>query len=494
MWAVTADTAPARAAAGGRVPRPKRTPFMIWGERFDPSDDPHVIEFATGNKIAVPRFTRAIADPVLAGSPVDLSQVSLQEIITFLNRVGTLWKNEEYTRRRLYISDLKRLHGYSDKMAETEADLISATLRSHAQLHDMIAVELGNRSIMDRWITREDAEVRAYPRGMSAHILPGNVPYSTTVSLIRALITKNSAVLKWSADEPATALALALSFCDLDPEHPVTRSVATVYWERDNPLGTEVLAAADVICAWGGAEAMTAAMRACGPEGLVVPFGPRRSMTVVGKDADLARASRGVAHDASMYEQRACFSSHQVFTDGDPEVLAARIQQELEFYEDMLPRTAVTPDEAAQVSLEATTQRFLGSPVRSGSWGAVITTDPGRVIELPSARVVFVHPVSDLTEVYNWVDSAVQTVGLSPWSLNHRLRDELARRGVCRFVEAGLSPMFRLGGSHDGLQPLVMMTRMVAVEAGRDDFGKNMVAPVDQSEFLEHSRLRDLLA
>jgi hypothetical protein len=38
-----------------------------------------------------------------------------------------------------------------------------------------------------------------------------------------------------------------------------------------------------------------------------------------------------------------------------------------------------------------------------------------------------------------------------------------------------------------------MMTRMVAVEAGRDDYGKNMVAPVDQSEFLEHSRLRDLL-
>ncbi len=473
--------------------RPKRMPFMVWGQRIDPGADPREVEFPHGARIVVPRFDRAVSEAVLAKPPVDLAQLSLQEIVTFLNRVGQLWKNDEYSRRKLYIGDLKRLHGYSQKMAETEADLISATLRSHSQLHDMIAVELGNRFVMDRWIPREDADVRAYPRGMSAHILPGNVPYSSTVSLLRALITKNSAVLKWSTGEPVTATALALSFCDLDPDHPVTRSVSTVFWERDCALGAQVLGAADVICAWGGAEALTAAQRACGPQGLVVPFGPRRSMTVVGKEADLARASRGVAHDASMYEQRACFSSHQVFTDGDPEVLAAAIQTELEFYEGMLPRTACTADENAQASLEAATQRYLGNPVRSGSWGAVITVDPAEVVALPSARVVFVHPVGDLREVYRWVDLGVQTVGMSPWSLTFEHRDELARRGVSRFVEAGLSPLFRLGGSHDGLQPLVMMTRMVAVEAGRDTYGKNMVAPVDQSEFLEHSRLRDLL-
>lgn len=493
VWTVTTRNMTAAAGNAGGQTRPRPAPFMVWGERVDPDGDPRLIESATGARTAVPRFDDRTAERILAGPPADLAAVPLQEIVTFLNRAGQLWKNGEYARRRLYLRELKRLHGYSDKMAETEADLISATLRSHAQMHDMVAVELGHRAVLDRWIPREDAEVRAFPRGTSVHVLPGNVPYSTTVSLLRALITKNAAVLKYSAGEPATALALAQSFCDVDPEHPVTRSVCAVFWERDCPQGRRVLGAADVICAWGGAEAVTAALRACSPEGVVVPFGPRRSMTVVGRNADLVRASRGIAHDASMYEQRACFSTHQVFTDGDPEALAAGIERELMFYADLLPRTAVTADEAAQVSLEAAAQRFLGSSVRGGSWGTVIIAPPGRVVELPTARTVFVHPVADLREVYGWVDAAVQTVGMAPWSLVHEHRDELARRGVCRFVEAGLSPLFRLGGTHDGLQPLVLMTRMVAVEAPRADYGKNGVAPVDQSEFLEHSRLRDLL-
>ncbi|TQK50236.1 long-chain-fatty-acyl-CoA reductase [Streptomyces sp. SLBN-118] len=470
----------------------KTHPFMVWGERVEPDNDPRVLEFPNGARAAVPRLTRALVDR-LHNPPTDLAETPLQEIVAYLNRIGHLWNNEEYARRRLYVRELKRMHGYSQQMADAEADLISATLRAHAQLHDMVAVELGHRQIMDRWIPREDAEVRAYPRGRSVHILPGNVPYSTTVSLIRALLTKNTSVLKYAAGEPATAVVLAQSFTDIDPNHPVTRSVSAVFWERDSDLGKEILGSADVICAWGGAEAVQVAYRNCSSEAIVVPYGPRRSFTVVGKDADMARATRGIAHDASMYEQRACFSTHQVFTDADPEEFADRLQAELVRYEDMLPRTSVTADEAAQASMEVAAQQFLGQRVRTGSWGSILITDPATVTELPSARTVFVHPVADLAEVSKWVDPTVQTIGLAPWSLHEQLRHELARRGACRFVEAGLSPFFRLGGSHDGLQPLQMMTRMVSVEAPRLNYGKGMVVPIDQSEFLEHRRLRDLL-
>ncbi|MGW1492278.1 aldehyde dehydrogenase family protein [Streptomyces sp. NPDC002402] len=470
----------------------KTHPFMVWGERVEPDGDPRVLEFPNGAKAAVPRLTRALVDR-LHNPPTDLAETSLQEIVAYLNRIGHLWNNEEYARRRLYVRELKRMHGYSQQMADAEADLISATLRAHGQLHDMVAVELGHRQIMDRWIPREDAEVRAYPRGRSVHILPGNVPYSTTVSLVRALLSKNTSVLKYAAGEPATAVVLAQSFTDIDPDHPVTKSVSAVFWERDSDLGKEILGSADVICAWGGAEAVHAAYRNCSSEAIVVPYGPRRSFTVVGKDADMARATRGIAHDASMYEQRACFSTHQVFTDADPEEFADRLQAELVRYEDMLPRTSVTADEAAQASMEVAAQQYLGQRVRTGSWGSILITDPATVTELPSARTVFVHQVADLAEVAKWVDPTVQTIGLAPWSLHEQLRHELARRGACRFVEAGLSPFFRLGGSHDGLQPLQMMTRMVSVEAPRLNYGKGMVVPIDQSEFLEHRRLRDLL-
>ncbi|WP_286251478.1 aldehyde dehydrogenase family protein [Streptomyces graminofaciens] len=470
----------------------KNHPFMVWGRRVEPDGDARVLEFPNGARSAVPLLTPALADQ-LRHPPTELAETPLQEIVAYLNRIGHLWNNEEYARRRLYIRELKRMHGYSQQMADAEADLISTTLRAHGHLHDMVAVELGHRQIMDRWIPREDAEVRAYPRGRSVHILPGNVPYSTTVSLVRALLTKNTSVLKYAAGEPVTAVVLAQSFTDIDPDHPVTRSVSAVFWERDSELGRQVLADADVICAWGGAEAVNTAYRNCSSEAIVVPYGPRRSFTVVGKDADMARAARGIAHDASMYEQRACFSTHQVFTDADPEEFADRLQAELVRYEDMLPRTSVTADEAAQASMEVAAQRFLGRRTRTGSWGSILITDPATVTELPSARTVFIHPVKDLAEVAQWVDPTVQTIGLAPWTLHERLRHELARRGACRFVEAGLSPLFRLGGSHDGLQPLQLMTRMVSVEAPRLDYGKGMVVPIDQSEFLEHRRLRDLL-
>jgi len=491
--ALTRD--PAAASLRARpTPRVRNMPFMVWGKRVDPADEPQLLAFPSGARICIPKFTGELAQQLLDAPTDTLAGISLQEIVVFLYRAGQLWKNEEYARRRLYIRELRRVHDYSQEMAEAEADLISATLRSHTQMYDTVAVELGHRAVLDRWIPREDAEVRAYPRGRSVHILPGNVPYSTTVSLLRALLTKNTSILKYAASEPATAIALAQSFSDVDPEHPVTRSVSAVFWDRDNPHGLRVIESADVICAWGGTEAVTAAYRHCSAEALVVPYGPKRSFTIVGRSAEMAEAARGVAHDTAMYEQRACFSTHQVFTDADPESFADHLQAGLERYETLLPPCGHTDDEAAQAALEVTAQRFLGqATVRRGGWGTIVITDPSNVTELPTARTVFVHPISDLTEVYPWVDASVQTIGLSPWSLASIHRDELAARGACRLVEAGLAPMFRLGGTHDGLQPLVMMTRIVALESPRDQYGKHMVTPVDQSDFLEHRRLRDLL-
>lgn len=474
-------------------------PFVVWGERIEAAADGHTTRLPTGTTLLFPRFDAELAQRILDPPANPLLDVPLREIITFLHRVGTNWKNEEYVRRRLYIRELRKLHGYSTEMAEAEADLISSLLTANAQMHDLVAVELGHRAILDRWIPREDCEVRAYPRGMSVHLLPGNVPFSTTVSLLRALLTKNLAVLKFAASEPATALSLAASLNDVDPGHPVTRSVSAVFWERDSPLGREVAGRADAICVWGGEEAVGWANRNASAEAVVIAYGPKRSLSLIGRDVDIAAAARGIAHDVAMYEQRACFSTHQVFveTGGRTPSLMAEIvsalRAELERYRRLLPPTAVTFDEAARASMEIMTQEYFGAQAIRGPWGGLVVTDPRAVSDLPGARTVFLHEVADLADAYPWIDGSVQTVGMSPWTLVGRHRDALARRGVSRIVETGLSPMFRLGGSHDGLQPLGMLTRIVAVEAPVEDPGKAMVVPADQSDFLEHRRLRDLL-
>jgi long-chain-fatty-acyl-CoA reductase len=422
-----------------------------------------------------------------------LAATPTQEIISFLARCGALWKNDEYTRRRLYIRHLEDVMGYSPAMAEAEADMIGSLLTAHWRLRDVLAVELGSPHVLDRWIAREDCEVRAFPRGLVVHLLPGNVPLSSVVSILRAVLTKNVSVAKVASGDPVTALSLALSFMDVDPAHPVARSLSVVYWPKDDPVGAGVVEAADAVCVWGGDAAVRWARDHAGTEAALLAFGPKRSLALVARGADAGRAAIGLAHDVCAYEQRACFSLHQVFVERPVEPFVSALHDALRRYEGILPRSGQSEDELALASLERLAHEFTGSRVHAADAWATITCPPQAVHTLPGARTVYVHPVDDVREAVVWVDRDVQTVAAAPWEALGAVRDEMALRGATRFVEVGLSNLFRLGGTHDAMQPLAGLVRLVATESPSDVHGKGMVLPLDQTELLEHRSIRDLI-
>ena len=482
-------------ATAPQAPQPTTlsVPMLIDGKRASARQTQRVITESGANAI-MPAFTAEVKDRLLSLDRNLLVGTSTQAIVSFLNRVGRNWRSEDYSRRRLYIRQLQQVLGYSEAAAEHEADWIGVVLTSHARMLDLIGIELGNRFLLDEWTRVDEALVRAYPLGLAVHILPGNVPSSTLLSMLRAVLTKNLSVLKVASGDPITATALVLSFMEVDPEHPVSRAVNVVYWPEGDPLGTEIVRSADAVCAWGSGPAITWAKEHTHPEASFLPFGPKRSVALVGPGADLIATARGLAHDISVYDQAACFSMQRVFVQGPVGPLVEELKKALEHYEELLPPQFLGVDDLAALNAQRLEYVFEGGQDHTvGERSAVIVVDPDVSIAPPLRRTILLHPVKDLREAYPYVDAGVQTVGAAPWDLLTEHRDQLALRGANRFVELGLSNVFRVGGAHDGMRPMQRLVRYASQEAPASEIPKGMVLPLDQTKILENKSFQDVI-
>jgi len=492
---VTAEPVVENSPRGAPASAPRRIdiPFVIRGRCVKVDGATRDLPHAGASRLVTPRLTREIATELLEEH--SLVDVRLQEIVGFVRRVGVQWANDEYARRRLYIRQLRDVVGFSEQMAVAEADLIASALMGMQRLYDTLEVELGSHRILDEWVPRGECEVRAYPRGLFVHLLPGNVPLAAVISLLRSLLTKNATVLKVPARDPVTATSLALSFLDADPSHPVSRALSVLYWPNDDPLGAELVASANGVCVWGGHEALGWAQRTAGTEAEIVRFGPKQSLSVVeiGAADDAARVARGVAHDVCMYDQQACFSTSRVFVVGDRERFVERLAEELQHYDRILPPGRRDLDDEAHVSGVRLHHDVMGSAVRKADNWTIIECGPEDADVHPGARTVFVHPLRALRDLERWVDATTQTVAVHPWERSAEVRDLLARRGVSRIVETGLSGILRVGSVHDGVDPATRFVRLVAVEAGSARHSKGMAIPIDTTEMVEDRQFRDLI-
>lgn len=479
----------------------KNIPAFISGKTIRrPRGEIRRVTAPGGDELCIPILDVDSARTMLEGRTDSLVDVPIQDIVAILYGAGQNWKSSEYVRRKLYVRDLVRCLGYSEEMAKLEANWIAMILSSYASIYDIIEAELGHRYVLDDWIPREEAQIRAYPRGRSLHILPGNVPFSAAVSMVRALITKNVVVAKTSSEDPFTALALAQSFVDVDPNHPVTRAISVVHWPTGEPgeAGASVLDRTDVICAWGGQGAVDWARREARPGTEVVAFGPKRSLALVGdlkEPGQLREAARALAHDVSYRDQRACFSSQQAWLRVDPEVFLPELCKALDVYADVLPRSMHTFDDRAARALVIREARFLGYPVHEAeddSW-AVIICPPRFAAQHPLSRTLYLHRWSDDLALEEIVDAQTQTVAVFPWAELKHVRDRVCRAGASRVVECGMSNVFRPGGSHDGFFPLQRLVRFASTELPSSVFTKSVTVRIEQTKFLEQDRFVEFI-
>jgi hypothetical protein len=335
----------------------------------------------------------------------------------------------------------------------------------------------GGTDVLDGWVENRDpsgsvSRIRAFPPRL-VHMLSGNSPGAAMLSIVDGALVKAVNVYKMPSADPFTTVAVLRTMADLDPDHPVVRSISAVYWRGGDASVEGVLYRSqyfDKLVAWGGGEAIDNAAKYVGPGFQLISFDPKVSMAVIGReafasDATLAEVADLAAQDASTYNQDACVAPRHVFVEGDAEQVdrfCGLLQERLGV--DRPLASGVGPKPPGDVRDAVDGLRWLEPDYRV--WGeydgaGLVVRSPEPVDFHPTNKTVNVVRVDAMVDAAAFATVATQTVGVFPAHRKAEVRDRLASAGVQRVVRLGSALTGTAGGPQDGMYPLHRMVNWV---------------------------------
>lgn len=435
---------------------------LVWGEATEYLSRDFGVPFVTPalelNRLFVPRT-----------EPGPAFDVPVTDIIDFLVETAkhlTLETNEylqESLEMTLQVSALPRR-------------IIENTFARPGQFLTREALEyrldrtFGDRNLLDGWVERTDpngrvSRVRAFPPRL-VHMLAGNSPSAAMTSIADAALVKAVNVFKMPSADPFTTVAVLRTMSDIEPDHPILRSMSAVYWRGGDEKVESVLYRSqyfDKLVAWGGGPAIENAAKYAGPGFQLISFDPKVSMSVIGREAfeseeTLREVAELAASDATIFNQDACLAARHIAVEGDIEqvdrfcaLLCERLGVDRDFAE------AVGPKTPRDIREEVEGMRFLEPDYRI--WGSydgsgLVVRSPEPVDFHPTNKTVNVVPIASMADAAHFATVATQTVGVYPTHRKAEVRDRLATAGVQRVVKLGSALTGSMGSPHDGMYPL----------------------------------------
>jgi hypothetical protein len=319
----------------------------------------------------------------------------------------------------------------------------------------------------------------------AVHVVAGNSPVLSGVSVIRNAVTRSDAVIKTPSNDPLTAVAIARTMCEMDPDHPLTRHLAAAYWKGGDPVVEEHLYRpehVEKIVAWGGLASVRHVTRFIQPGLELLALDPKRSASIVGPEAfaseDAMRdVAQRIACDVGTQNQEGCANARVVYalSGTDPAGLDRLNRLGELTYEAILqlPESFSTKP----LRFDPELRSYLDASRLDGDWyrvvggqddeGAVVVSqidEPVDYSALLSGRVANLVPVDDLDRVTGAVTAYTQTVGIWPERLKVELRDVLPLYGAQRLVSLGYACSVTLAGPQDAIEPLRRMCKWIVEE------------------------------
>lgn len=401
----------------------------------------------------------------------EMHDLSIDEIVLFLTKVGKLWGSKSYEKRAELIDLTCMTTGYSRPMVELGMRQIQGIL-SKKFLETTLKSDLGDKRLLDEWLPRGEASVHCQPRGFALHVLAGNVPAVTVSSLVMGILSKNCNIAKMSSRDVVTGSYFAGSFADVDEEHPVTKTTSAVYWpsNRDDILD-KFLSFANCVCTWGGREAVEAVRKKAPYEVELLEFGPRRGIQLIGKEAfsNLKEVTAMAAHDLTLFDQEACFSPQVAFVEGDVERYAQSLAKSMEAENKKLPKGFAALDAHAAISHARLMSKFRGHKVfhpEKTEWTVVVARSFEEMpVSHPMGRTIFLIPVKNMKESLKYIGRETQVTAVEPFDRGIKLREYLTGMGIDRVTRLGKMGYFAVGAPHDGVYPISRMVRWVKSRA-----------------------------
>jgi long-chain-fatty-acyl-CoA reductase len=465
---------PSLSSSPGRRSSPRQTvelPLIINGERQPVSRGTanHEFEYDVGLTVRLPRLERrhvALLAETSRTIQAELAELSVYDVASFLFRASTVWMELTTAGPLDRVAYTSELTGYPEEMIRGDYASIAHFISIPTNVYDLVNVELGAEKIMDEWLPVLSSYVKAFPYGLLLHYLVGNLPLASLFSIIRGVITRNQNFAKVPSRDPITAITFMEALIEVDPKHPIARSLSAGYWSHGDEREAEILGMTDVVSAWGGEQAIAELKRRI-PVGVpMVEYGPRWSASVIDlTQADARKAAYRLASDVCYYDQEACFNSQRAFVRGNVDAFVAQLEDRLEAFSTRLPKTAAHRDALAQRSAWLLESRYLGWRVRAGAdWAIAVIPDPAHPVNHPLGRTLIIHPLDDLGHVERYLNKKLQGLTVFPFSLVPHYRDRWVRAGADRIVELGTARRPRQGFTHDGTRGLSHLVRFACTE------------------------------
>jgi hypothetical protein len=451
-----------------------RAPFFVRGRLVDGNAHRHVSRDLGAEFVTPELDLDQVVTPRTELPP--LLDVKLDEIIDFLVQTGQALAFDRNPYMQACLDVVAATNPLPRRVVENMYRA-APYLMTRESLDSMISSNFPNRQVLDGWVTRTDAagnegHLRAFPPRM-VHMLAGNAPAGCIASIAQGALVKGINLFKMPSSDPFTTVAVLRTMADIDPDHPVVRSMSAVYW----PGGDETVERTlyrpqffDRIVAWGGGPAIMNVIKYLGPGIQLVSFDPKSSISMIGREVfetqeTVAEVAERVAEDATVYNQDACLASRFVFIEGASdqiemfcETLADRLAVDREF------ASAQAPPLPSDIRDEVEVMATMGDLKTWGRYdgrGLVILSD--RPVDFhPTNKTVNVVMVDSLHDAVRYINVATQTIGVYPWHRKPDLRDRIASAGGQRVCRVGTANMHIPGGPHDAMFALQRFVHWMA--------------------------------
>lgn len=425
--------------------------------------------------------------PTRPSSLADLYTVSFDEIVDYLAELG----------RRLAFDKNRHLQEALKLTTETSGLGPDILLNLYEGLgavftpdvvRTMADVNIGI-PFLEGWVDIRDeggstSSVRAFG-ARSLHIVAGNVPTVSAMTIVRNAITRSDIIIKTPSNDPLTAAAIARTMIDMAPDHPITRHISVGYWKGgDTEIEDALYQPKNIekIVAWGGMASIKHIAKYIQPGIDLITLDPKLSSTIIGaealeNDAIMAETARRVALDIGINNQQMCLNARVVYlhsgTDDEGLAKANRFGGLVyEAIQDLpLHLSNPVPSLDRELAQEMSGLKYAGDEyVTFGGdgRGAVVVSQSDEPVEfspLLNNRVANIVPVDDLEVPVQAVTAYTQTIGVYPDSLMVELRDRLAFYGAQRLVTLGYVATKRtIAGPQDGIEPMRRMCKWILQE------------------------------
>jgi hypothetical protein len=417
----------------------------------------------------------------------DLYTLTIDDIIDYLVELG---ENLDVSKNEYMQESLEQSYAMSDltpSVLRWQYSLVTPYLKRD-MIRGFIDTPIGI-PFVEGWQkqTLPDGRIASI-RAMGAralHITAGNSPMVSVLTIARNALTRSDAIIKSPSNDPFTAAAVARTMIKMAPDHPVTKHLSVAYWKGGSEEFEQQLYQPhniEKIIAWGGFASVKHVTRYVQPGLELISLDPKRSATIIGKqafadEATMRDAAIRIATDMGSVNQHACSAARVVLVESgtDPDGLKKLHHLGEKIYDALLglPEQISTKDKAFNPDLRNEIQALLATPDfyqviggRDDEGGVIISLLDEAVDFYPllSGRVINLVPVDSIEDTTRFVNGYTQTVGVYPDSLKEQLRDELPLFGAQRFVTAGYANTANPGLPQDAIEPVRRMVKWIVDE------------------------------